>query len=165
MGMHRPISSPQRPASPQRSESTALEWLRHDMHSASVLATARKHLQIQHAVATVLPPPLAKRCLVSKLENQRLQLAVPSTAHAAKLRQLAPRILKVLARQGWNLNEIVVRIQADLPQLGSKTPRPPKDTQALGPVALEAFEALHSKLRPGPLANAIANLLVHHKDR
>ena len=114
------------------------------MRGAGVLATARKHLQIQYAVAAILPAPLGAVCQVGKLENQRLQLVVPSAAHAAKMRQLAPRIAQALSDQGWNLNEIAVKVQAGLPKPGAR-------------------QALHDTLRPGPLADAVAKLLKHHK--
>ncbi|WZB74597.1 DUF721 domain-containing protein [Achromobacter insuavis] len=132
------------------------------MRGAGVLATARKHLQIQYAVAAILPAPLPV-CQVGKLENQRLQLVVPSAAHAAKMRQLAPRIAQALADQGWNLNEIAVKVQAGLPKPGARKPLPPKEAQPLGTTALGAFETLHDNLRPGPLADAVAKLLKHHK--
>ncbi|WP_268593257.1 flagellar hook-length control protein FliK, partial [Escherichia coli] len=92
------------------------------MRGAGVLATARNHLQIQYAVAAILPAPLGSVCQVGKLENQRLQLVVPSAAHAAKMRQLAPRIAQALADQGWNLNEIAVKVQAGLPKPGARKP-------------------------------------------
>ena len=100
---------------------------------------------------------------VGKLENQRLLLVVPGPAHAAKLRQLAPRIAQSLADQGWNLNEIAVKVQAGLPKPGARQPKPPKEAQPLGDTALGAFETLHH-LRPGPLADAVAKLLKHHKE-
>lgn len=138
-------------------------WLGNDTRGAGVLATARVHLQIQQAVAAVLPPGLGAVCVVAKLESQRLHLAVPAAAHAAKLRQMAPRIAQALNAQGWNLNEISVRIQAGMPRPGQRAPRPPKEAVPLGEVALKAFEDLHDQLRPGPLADAVNRLLRHHK--
>ncbi|MDQ8033605.1 DciA family protein [Bordetella genomosp. 1] len=132
------------------------------MRGAGVLATARAHLQIQHAIAAVLPPALAAVCVVAKVESQRMMLAVPGPVHAAKLRQLAPRIAQTLSSQGWNLTEISVRIQAGMPRPGQKAPRPPKESQPLGDTALKAFSELHGDLRPGPLADAVARLLRHH---
>ncbi|AOU91535.1 Zn-ribbon-containing RNA-binding protein [Achromobacter ruhlandii] len=114
-------------------------------------------------MAAILPAPLGSVCQVGKLENQRLQLVVPSAAHAAKMRQLAPRIAQALADQGWNLNEIAVKVQAGLPKPGARKPLPPKEAQPLGDAALGAFETLHDNLRPGPLADAVARLLKHHK--
>ncbi|MCD0501845.1 flagellar hook-length control protein FliK [Bordetella petrii] len=161
--MNRPASHRSRSSASRRGENTALGWLGHDARGAGVLATARTHLQIQRAVAAVLPPALGAVCVVAKLESQRLQLAVPGAAHAAKLRQLAPRIAQALNAQGWNLNEIAVRVQAGMPKPGAKAPRPPKEAQPLGDSALGAFETLQENLRPGPLADAVARLLAHHK--
>ncbi|ARP96433.1 flagellar hook-length control protein FliK [Bordetella genomosp. 13] len=161
--MVRPANSRPRSQSSRRSGETALGWLGLDMRGAGVLATARMHLQIQQAVAAILPPGLGAVCVVARLESQRLQLAVPGPAHAAKLRQLAPRIAQALAAQGWNLNEISVKVQAGMPRPGAKAPRPPKLAQPLGPTALDAFESLGRNVRPGPLADAIARLLQHHK--
>ena len=152
-------------ATGRREGNTALGWLGHDTRAAGVLATARTHLQIQQAVAAVLPPALGVMCVVAKLESQRLTLAVPSAAHAAKLRQMAPRIAQALCAQGWNLNEIAVRVQAGMPKPGAKMPRPPKEAEPLGETALGAFEQLKGTLRPGPLADAVARLLAHHKPR
>jgi len=157
-------TAPSRPRTKAgRTGETALGWLGHDARGAGVLATARLHLQVQHAVAALLPPGLAGVCVVARMENQRLQLAVPAPAHAAKLRQMAPRIAQALAAQGWNLNEISVKVQAGMPRPGAKQPRPPKTAQPLGETALQAFEQLHGHVRPGPLADAIARLLAHHK--
>jgi hypothetical protein len=146
-----------------RRANTALGWLALDIRGGDVLATARMHLQVQTVVTATLPAVLASVCWVAKLERQRLQLAVPSAAHAAKLRQLAPRLAQALISHGWNLNEIAVRVQADLPKTTPKTPMP-KEIQPLGATALSAFEILHDHLRPGPLANAVARLLKHHRD-
>jgi len=162
--MNRPASNRSRSSASRRGE-TPLGWLGHDTRGAGVLATARVHLQIQHAIAAVLPPALGAVCVVAKLETPRLQLAVPSAAHAAKLRQLAPRIAQALNTQGWNLSEIAVRVQAGMPRPGAKTPRPPIETQPLGETALGAFEALQENLRPGPLADAVAKLLARHKNQ
>lgn len=163
--MNRSIPYRTRSATGRREGNTALGWLGHDTRAAGVLATARTHLQIQQALAAVLPPALGVMCVVAKLESQRLTLAVPSAAHAAKLRQMAPRIAQALCAQGWNLNEIAVRVQAGMPKPGAKMPRPPKEAEPLGETALGAFEQLKGTLRPGPLADAVARLLAHHKPR
>nr|WP_231934121.1 DciA family protein [Bordetella bronchialis] len=139
-------------------------WLGHDSRGAGVLATARLHLQIQRTVAAAVPPVLGAVCRVARLETDRLQLAVPSAAHAAKLRQMAPRIAQALQAAGWNLNEITVKVQAGLPGAGTKPARPPKESIPLDETALNAFEALRETLNPGPLADAVARLLRHHRE-
>jgi hypothetical protein len=151
------------PVKRARSENTALGWLGHDNRGAGVLATARLHLQIQRTVAAAVPPALGAVCRVARLENDRLQLAVPSAAHAAKLRQMAPRIAQALQSAGWNLNEIAVKVQAGLPDIGTKAARAPKEAIPLDEKALEAFEGLRETLNPGPLADAVERLLRHHR--
>lgn len=140
-----------------------MSWLGHDAAGAGVLATARRHLQMQQALVALLPPGLGGACAVIKLDNQRLELAVPGPAYAAKLRQMAPSLAQALAQRGWLLNEIAVRVQAGMPRPGSRAPKPPKTAQPLGPQALQAFDELGKSLRPGPLSEAIARLLAHHK--
>ena len=61
---------------------------------------------------------------------------------------MAPRIAQSLADQGWNLNEIAVKVQAGLPKPGARQPKPPKEAQPLGDTALGAFETLHFAARP-----------------
>ncbi|MEI2416908.1 DciA family protein [Orrella sp. JC864] len=131
------------------------------MRSAGVIATAHRHIQIRQAVASVLPPALGAVCQVAKADQLTLVLAVPSAAHAAKLRQMAPSLIRALGARGWNLNEIAVRVQAGLPTGRTEKPRPVEKNE-LDETALQAFSRLHQGLRPGPLADAVARLLRHH---
>mgnify|MGYP001045980308 CR=1 FL=1 len=140
---------------------TAADWLGSDQHGANVLSTARMLLSIEQAAKQVLPPALAQVCKVARIDRQQITLAVPSAAYAARLRQLAPRIVQLLAGNGWNLNEISVKVQAGLLQSQTKTART-KSAVPLDDNALDAFERLRSNLKPGPLADAISRLLVHH---
>ena len=140
-----------------------MSWLGHDTRGAGVLATAKLHLQVQKAVARALPAALASACRVMKLDGQRLQLAVPTPAHAAKIRQLGPSMGRALAEQGWNLNTIDVTVQGSLQQLNAPKVKPPKEAVPLGVTAVTAFEHLHETLQPGPLADAVARLIAHHK--
>lgn len=144
------------------STQTAIDWLSADQHSASVLTTARTMLSIEEAMHQVLPEPLAQACRVARIDRQRMTLAVPSAAYASRLRQLAPRIIQLLSQNGWNINEIGVRVQAGLLQLGTKRPHS-KEAQPLDDDALRAFETLRDNLRPGPLAHAISKMLDRHR--
>jgi hypothetical protein len=147
----------------KRRENTALGWLGNDAQGAGVLETVRRHLQIEQVMATVLPSGMETVCRVIKLDGVRLQVAVPSAAHAAKLRQLGPRIGHALTGRGWNVTEIDVKVQAGIRDIGAKKPRPAKEAVPLGESALQAFQDLHDNVRPGTLADAIAKLLAHHK--
>ena len=142
---------------------TLTDWLSSDQQGANVLTTARMLLSIEQAAKKVLPPALAQVCRVARIDRQQITLAVPSAAYAARLRQLAPRIIQLLAESGWNLNEISVKVQAGLLQNQIKTTRP-KETVPLDSGALHAFEELRNNLAPGPLADAISRLLVRHRE-
>lgn len=125
------------------------------------MATARLLLSIEHSARQAMPPALASMCQVARIDRQTITLAVPSAAYAARLRQLAPRITARLNKDGWNLNEIIVKIQANLPQSQIKTARP-KESVPLDEQGLKAFETLRNHLHEGPLANAVARLLARH---
>lgn len=146
-----------------RTASLALEWLGRDTAPASVLATARHLLAIEAAVTKALPAALGRQCKVARLEAQRLTLAVPGPAHAAKLRQLTPSLLARLAAQGWNINEIGIRVQAGL--MAPVTKPTTRNVEPLDANALQAFSTLADTLTPGPLASAIDRLLKHHNYR
>lgn len=141
---------------------TAIDWLGHDQHSASVLTTARNLLSIEQTTRRLLPPALARHCRVAKLDRQQLTLVVPGAAHAARLRQMTPRIQTHLVASGWNLNEIIVKIQADISGGNDKT-APIRQAQPLDQQALAAFADLHNQLPDGPLANAVQRLLQRHQ--
>ena len=140
---------------------TAIDWLGSDRHGANVLTAARTLLALEGVLQRILPPGLAQTCRVARLENGQLTLAVPSAAYAARLRQLAPRTVDQLASSGWNLTEIQVRVQAGLLQSRTNTSRP-KQSIPLDQQGLDAFRSLHEKLRPGPLADAVARLVARH---
>lgn len=157
------IPRPPRPLNKEPPATLAVSWLGSDQHSSQVLETARNLMAVEHAAKNVLPPALAAVCRVARIDRQQITLAVPSAAYASKLRQLAPRILLLLNDSGWNLNEIIVRVQAALIQ--SETKPTPHHVEPLGDLALEAFATLQSNLKPGPLANAVSQLLANHRKR
>ncbi|MBB5213882.1 DciA family protein [Parapusillimonas granuli] len=139
----------------------AVQWLDGDQHGAQVLATARHLLQVEEFAKQALPPALAQVCKAARIERQQITLTVPSAAYASKLRQLAPRIARLLADNGWNLNEIIVKVQAR--PWRDETKPAPREVIPLDDSALAAFDELRRKLRPGPLANAVGRLLEHHR--
>lgn len=141
---------------------TAIDWLNNDQQGVNVMATANRLLQLERAAQKALPPALAGSCRAARLEGGQLTLAVPSAAHASKLRQLAPRIVQLLAQAGWNLNEIIIKVQAGLASNMTQTTRP-KDINPLDATAIAAFERLHEGTPPGPLADALARLIARHK--
>ena len=138
----------------------ALNWLALDETGAGIMATAQALMQAEQIVRKALPPVLAHSCRVANIDRQCLTLAVPAAAHATRLRQLTPTLLRALSSRGWNLNQIEIRVQAGLMAQTGK--RPPREVQPLGREALNSFQELKNSVEPGPLADAIARLLTHH---
>jgi len=149
------------PSSDATAAVLAVSWLRDDQRGSQVLAAARELIAVEQAAKQALPPALAEVCKVARIERQQITLAVPGAAHAAKLRQVAPRIIQLLNSRGWNITQISVRVQAGLAKTQTKTPT--REIVPLDDTALKAFETLHSGLRPGPLADAVQRLLAHHQ--
>lgn len=149
----------------RRSNSAGLaaSWLARGPQGAQVLATAHQLMALERVVRGQLPPSLAARVHAATVNRQHLTLAVPGSAYASKLRQLAPSLLEALNQAGWNLTGISVRIQASLSQNGTNLPSQPRMVQPLGEAALQAFDTLKASVQPGPLADAIDRLLKHHR--
>lgn len=157
----RPVARP-RPLNKEPLATLAVSWLGGDQHGSEVLTTARNLIAVENATKNVLPPALALVCRVARIDRQEITLAVPSAAYASKLRQLAPRILVLLNDNGWNLNEISVKVQVSL--LQTRTETASRQVEPLGDKALNAFTELQDNLPPGPLADAIKKLLSRHRE-
>ena len=138
----------------------AIQWLSAEPHTASVLDTARRLLEAQETVQRLIPGAMGQACRVALIENAKLVLSVPSAAHAAKLRQLAPTITRKMNEKGWNLAEITVKIQAA--RLQTDAPRKGKSVNPLGTAGVQAFADIQQSIPPGPLADAINQLLKRH---
>ena len=138
-----------------------LDWLGTDQRGSDVLATARNLLAAEALILEALPPALARRVKVARIDRQRLTLSVPGAAHAARLRQSAPTLIEDLGRHGWTISEIVVRVNAGMPDIRAKTTL--RETRPLDARALQAFAVLEKNVQPGPLAEAISRLLKHHR--
>lgn len=158
-----PMNRPGIAKRPSRSERNAqvLEWLGSDQNGAGVLATARYLLAAEALIADALPAALGRRVKVARIDGQRMTLSVPGAAHAARLRQSAPSLIRHLGEHGWTINEIVVRVNAGMPDTQTKTTL--RETRPLDAQALQAFATLEKNLEPGPLADAIGRLLKHHQ--
>jgi len=65
--------------------------------------------------AQVLPGFDVQRPGTCELRSGTLRITLPSAAHCAKLRQAAPRLISLLRRQGFEVNEIATSVQPELP--------------------------------------------------
>lgn len=135
-------------------------WLEKDPQQ--LVQTAQRYLELEQLIQNNLPAGL-QHCKVALIDRQSLVLAVPSAAHATKLRQLTPRILAVLQQHKWQFTHIQIQIQSvlftGLKPLGEVR----QGGAGIGSMGLEAFNQLSQELPEGPLANAIQRLMERHK--
>ncbi len=93
---------------------TALNWLGHDPRRSQLLQTAEQYSLIQGLIADALQLPVGSACRVVGLDDGKLIIAVPSAAHAAKIRQLTTTIHQLLLAKGQRVDEIRIKIQTGL---------------------------------------------------
>lgn len=144
-------------------EKTALGWLKDDEQKANILKTASYYLDIQNTILASLHDPVTQACKILKFDNGTLVIAVPSAAYAAKIRQLTPRISQLLMNQGLNVNEVRIRIQANLYQPEPQARAHTENRAILNQSALDAFDKLHKTLPEGELSDTIARILKRRK--
>jgi len=153
-----------RPAPSRRSRAAAtpaLQWLAHHPQGASLLQTARELLALQTDMAPALPRALGRCVRAARLENGTLALSVSSPAQAARLRQVTPAVVRQLHARGWPVNDIMIRIDAS--GGANRAQKTQRETRPLDSQALSLFAALQQNVSAGPLSEAIARLLAHHR--
>ncbi len=143
---------------------TAANWLGHDARRSRLLETAEQFTLIQGLIAQALQLPVGHACRVVGLENGTLVIAVPSAAHAAKIRQLTTTIHQLLVAKGQRVDEIRIKIQAGLrpvPTTGVATP--PVVSQDLSEQARHALVGLQQATSNQELAETLARILEKHQ--
>lgn len=144
-------------------QTAAVQWLGRNQHTSSLLGTAQRLLVLQQAVEAGLPASLRPACQALKLDAGQLTLGVRSASISAKLRQCAPSLARYLADQGWQVDRIQVRVQADQLQAQGKPEPPAHQPQLIGTAGLAAFEALARSLPEGEMMDAVQRLLARRR--
>jgi hypothetical protein len=111
---------------------------------------------LQNALTEVLPGPLATSVTVASAKAGELILSADGGSVAAKLRQIAPRILNFLRQRGYEITGIHIQVQVRI----RDNPLPPKQI-SLGPEARMAIDNLSNQLETSPLKTALRRLRRH----
>jgi hypothetical protein len=126
----------------------------------------RKQIALQATLVEILPAALRRSATVVASGTGELILLADNGAIAAKLRQLAPRILNHFRLRGMEATGIRVQTQVSI----RHKPLPQKQI-CLGVHARQALLELSSRLEDSPLKTAIEKLgqraesrSVHHND-
>lgn len=113
----------------------------------------RRLLALQDILTEVLPHSLASSTTVALSAADELVLFADNGAAAAKLKQLAPRILVFFRQRGHEVTGIRVQVQVRI----LHNPLPQKQIY-LGPTARQAISEFSATLDTSPLKSALERL-------
>ena len=110
----------------------------------------RQLMALQSVLAEVLPGNLATSVSVALVKAGELTLSADNGAVAAKLRQMAPRILIKLRQLGHEITGIRLQVQVRM----RDNPLPQKQI-SLSPRARDAINLLSERIETSPLKTAL----------
>jgi hypothetical protein len=116
----------------------------------------RQLLALQSVLAEVLPGNLATSVRVALVKAGELILFADNGAVAAKLQQMAPRILIFLRQRGYQITGIHLKVQVRV----RDNPLPQKHI-SLSSEARTAIDLLSERLNTSPLKSALSRLGRH----
>lgn len=138
----------------------ASAWLNHDPTLASLkMAAARLHALQQALGRCGLAPMLQARLQVLREREGVILLGVQGASAAAKIRQQGPTLAACLTQQGWKVNEIRLKVQAEasLPFRSDQTDSRPNQ-RVLGATTRRFLSQASQEIRSEPLARALQKL-------
>jgi hypothetical protein len=116
----------------------------------------RQLMAMQSVLAEVLPGNLATSASVALVKAGEMILFADNGAVAAKLRQMAPRILISLRQRGYEITGIRLQVQVSI----RDNPLPQKQI-SLSAEARNAIDLLSERLKASPLKAALKHLGRH----
>lgn len=126
---------------------------------AALALHARTLLRTQSLLEQLLPPALIGHVRVMQLDNHQLSLACDSGAVASRLRHDSTALLDRLASQRVPVSRLRVTVDPAL----AAPHVPPAEKQGLPSTALDSLDQLETGLDAGPLKDALARLVRHHR--
>jgi hypothetical protein len=123
---------------------------------------AQRLKELQHLLFEATPPALAAASRVTNLKSGILVISADNAAVAAKLRQLAPRLLLHLAKHEIQVTGIRVDVQVKTHKIKAEDDI---TARALPPDAIQKFSKLADRLPPSPLKSALARFAARRKRR
>ena len=125
--------------------------------AGSLLVAAEQLGRLERDVHALLPAPLTASVKVAPPRDGALVFLVANNALAARLRQQTPSLIEGLAKRGWLIRSIRIRVSIATPE----PLKPPKEAR-LSLQGLVSFRDLRDSLEPSPLRDALARLVARH---
>ena len=123
---------------------------------------ARRVAELQQMLRNIVPHPLTQACYVKQLRAGTLFLLAENAAVAAKLKQLAPRLLAAYVKQGTEVTAIKVEVQ--VAEAAAAAP-PKRVAKRLSIDSIEDLERLAASLEDSPLKQAVARLAARQREQ
>lgn len=129
----------------RRTAVVATDFLRRDDKMARLLPAIERMAALQKDCAAALPA-MFKLCDILAFEEGQLVLATPNAALAAKLKQQIPQLQNRLARAGWQVDGVKLKVQMTKPAEIKEQMR----ALSLPEAAVTAFDSLGETLENTP---------------
>ncbi|MFH0934379.1 MAG: DciA family protein [Pseudomonadota bacterium] len=128
----------------------------------SLAAEARRVAELEQVLLKIIPAPLTRASRVKQLRDGTLFLLAENAAVAAKLKQLAPRLLTAFQKQRCEVTAIRVEVQVERPVAPRQSERSPR---RLSPESIDKLEKLADEIEASPLKRALTNLAARQREK
>ena len=128
----------------------------------SLTREAQRNAELHQVLVNIAPPELTRACRVKQLRDGTLTLLAEHAAIAAKLKQLAARLLVAYQKQRCEVTSIRIEVQVSEASAAPTTVREPK---RLSIETIENIEKLARELEDSPLKEALITLVSRQRKR
>jgi hypothetical protein len=128
----------------------------------SLSQEARRNTELNQILLSNAPPELTQACRVKQLRDGTLTLLAENSAVAAKLKQLAARLLIAYQKQRSEITSIRIEVQV---KEGSVRPDKHRPDKRLSIDAIENLEKLANGLDDSPLKQALTQMAARQRNQ
>ena len=126
----------------------------------SLNQAARQITELHQVLMDTAPPELAQACCVKQLRDGTLTLLAENAAIAAKLKQLAARLLASYQKLRWQITSIRIEVQV---AEAAPNPAAQREPKRLSIETIENLENLAGQLEDSPLKQALTTMAARHR--
>ena len=128
----------------------------------SLSQEAQRLAELNRLLLNIAPPELTQACCVKELRDGTLTLLAENAAIAAKLKQLAARLLVAYQKQRSEITSIRIEVQV---REAKSAPVPKPQPKRLSIETIEHLERLAGQLEESPLKAALARLAARQRPK
>ena len=128
----------------------------------SLTHEARRNAELHQVLVNIAPLELTQGCRVKQLRDGTLTLLAENAAIAAKLKQLAARLLVAYQKQRCEVTSIRIEVQV---REAADAPPPAPEPKRLSIETIENLDKLAGQLDDSPLKQALTTLAGRQRAR